>query len=36
LGAEIVSRFGEAKHIEWDYYRRQVHRWELDQYLLSF
>lgn len=36
LGPEIVSRFTEAKRIEWDYYRRQVHRWETEQYLGSF
>jgi len=36
LGPQILSRFTEAKRIEWDYYRRQVHRWELDQYLSTF
>ncbi len=36
LGEHIFTRFLEAKRIEWDYYRRQVHRWELDQYLSSF
>ena len=36
LGPEIISRFSEAKRIEWDYYRRQVHRWELEQYLSTF
>ena len=36
LGPEICSRFTEAKRIEWDYYQRQVHRWELDQYLSAF
>jgi glutamine synthetase len=36
LGPQIFSRFTEAKRIEWDYYRRQVHQWELDQYLSTF
>ena len=36
LGEHITSRFTEAKRIEWDYYRRQVHKWEIDQYLSAF
>ena len=36
LGEHIFTRFLEAKRIEWDYYCRQVHRWELDQYLATF
>lgn len=36
LGQPIVLRFTEAKRIEWDYYRRQVHTWELEQYLSAF
>ena len=36
LGEHIFTRFVEAKRIEWDYYRRQVHRWEVDQYLSTF
>lgn len=36
LGEDILTRFTEAKRIEWDYYRRQVHRWEIDQYLAAF
>ncbi len=36
LGPAIVQRFVEAKEIEWDYYRRQVHKWEIDQYLATF
>ncbi|MGB9867092.1 MAG: type I glutamate--ammonia ligase [Bacillota bacterium] len=36
LGEHIVSRFIEAKKIEWDAYRQQVHQWELDQYLTLF
>ncbi|OPY26126.1 MAG: hypothetical protein A4E28_02721 [Methanocella sp. PtaU1.Bin125] len=33
LGEHIYDRFMTAKRIEWDEYRTQVHRWELDQYL---
>jgi len=33
LGEHIVSRFVDAKRIETDVYRTQVHQWELDQYL---
>ena len=33
LGEHIVHRFVDAKRIESDVYRTQVHRWELDQYL---
>ncbi|HHW25808.1 MAG TPA: type I glutamate--ammonia ligase [Firmicutes bacterium] len=33
LGDHIVGRFVEAKRIETDVYRTQVHQWELDQYL---
>lgn len=36
LGEHIMTRFSEAKRIEWDYYRRQVHKWEIDQYLSAF
>ncbi len=36
LGSEICSRFTEAKRIEWEYYERHVHQWELEQYLASF
>ena len=36
LGAEICSRFIEAKRIEWEYYERHVHAWELEQYLTAF
>lgn len=36
LGAEICSRFLEAKRIEWEYYERHVHAWELEQYLTAF
>ena len=36
LGEHIVSHFIEAKQIEWDIYRTQVHNWEIDQYLTLF
>lgn len=36
LGPHIYSHFLEAKEIEWDVYRSQVHQWELDQYLNIF
>jgi len=33
LGEHVYSHFMEAKRIEWDVYRKQVHQWELDQYI---
>ncbi|HWI64917.1 MAG TPA: type I glutamate--ammonia ligase [Symbiobacteriaceae bacterium] len=36
LGPHIFTNFMEAKLIEWDIYRSQVHQWELDQYLQIF
>lgn len=36
LGEHIFTRFLEAKRIEWDIYRSQVHQWEVDQYLGVF
>ncbi len=36
LGEHIFRRFVDAKEIEWETYRTQVHRWELDQYLVRF
>ncbi|HEY8347076.1 MAG TPA: type I glutamate--ammonia ligase [Symbiobacteriaceae bacterium] len=36
LGPHIYRSFMEAKQIEWDIYRSQVHQWELDQYLWIF
>ncbi|TYO96200.1 type I glutamate--ammonia ligase [Desulfallas thermosapovorans] len=36
LGPHVMKRFMEAKHIEWDNYRLQVHPWELAQYLTKF
>jgi len=36
LGQHILENFIEAKEIEWNVYRTQVHEWELDQYLLMY
>lgn len=36
LGEHILTRFTEAKRIEWDIYRTQIHSWEIDQYLMVF
>jgi len=36
LGEHVLQRFVEAKKIEWDRYRTQVHPWELEEYLSKF
>ncbi len=36
LSEHIFYRFLEAKSIEWEVYRSQVHQWETDQYLGVF
>ncbi len=36
LGDHISRRYIEAKRIEWDVYRHQVHDWEIDQYLTVY
>lgn len=36
IGDHIVGRFADAKRIEAEVYRTQVHQWELDQYLSVF
>jgi glutamine synthetase len=36
LGDHIAQRFVEAKRLEWDIYRHEVHQWELDQYLTVY
>jgi len=36
LGDYIYERFMEAKKIEWDEYRAQVHSWEIERYLTKF
>ncbi len=33
LGTHASSKYIEAKHAEWDEYRRQITNWEIDQYL---
>jgi glutamine synthetase len=36
LGEHIFQRFIEAKQIEWNQYRMQVHPWEIQEYLTKF
>ncbi len=36
LGEHVYHRYLEAKGIEWERYRAQVHAWELDEYLTKF
>ncbi|WP_010632763.1 type I glutamate--ammonia ligase [Sporolactobacillus vineae] len=36
LGEHTVSHFNEAKDIEWDMFRTQVHPWERDQYIEQY
>ncbi|MGB9803379.1 type I glutamate--ammonia ligase [Desulfofundulus sp.] len=36
LGPHVFGRFMEAKRIEWDRYRVQVHPWEIDEYLTKY
>lgn len=36
LGEHIYSKYVEAKNLEWDAYRVQVHQWELDRYLARY
>jgi len=36
LGQHIFYHFLEAKQIEWEVYKNQIHQWELDQYLGVF
>ena len=36
LGKHIYHRFMDAKLIEWDRYRIQVHPWEIEEYLTKF
>ncbi|WP_379967485.1 type I glutamate--ammonia ligase [Ectobacillus sp. sgz5001026] len=33
LGDHLLEHFVEAKEIEWDMFRTQVHQWERDQYM---
>ncbi|MFZ5634106.1 MAG: type I glutamate--ammonia ligase [Bacillota bacterium] len=36
LGPHVLERFVEAKRIEWNRYRVQVHPWEIEEYLTKF
>ncbi|MDW7674640.1 MAG: type I glutamate--ammonia ligase [Bacillota bacterium] len=36
LGSHVTEKFIEAKKIEWDTFRTQVHQWELDEFLSKF
>jgi len=36
LGKHILKHFIEAKNIEWNVYKSQVHQWELDRYLMTY
>jgi len=36
LGEHIFNRYIEAKTVEWNTYRTQVHGWEIEQYLAVF
>ena len=36
LGEHAIEHFIEAKEIEWDMFRTQVHPWERDQYMQNY
>ena len=36
LGEHLFEHFVEAKEIEWDMFRTQVHPWEREQYLQNY
>ena len=36
LGEHIFNHIVEAKKIEWSVYKKQVHPWEIDQYLTTY
>ncbi|MCD8501217.1 MAG: type I glutamate--ammonia ligase [Bacillaceae bacterium] len=36
LGEHVLEHFIEAKEIEWDMFRTQVHPWEREQYMVSY
>ncbi|MGG2064951.1 type I glutamate--ammonia ligase [Bacillus sp. S14(2024)] len=36
LGEHLLEHFIEAKEIEWDMFRTQVHQWERDQYMTLY
>lgn len=36
LGGHVYEKFVEAKELEWDKFRIQIHAWEIDEYLTKF
>ncbi|MBO0992911.1 hypothetical protein IPU53_07770 [Bacillus sp. SD088] len=36
LGDHLLENFVEAKQIEWDMFRTQVHPWEREQYMTQY
>ena len=36
LGEHLLEHFIEAKEIEWDMFRTQVHQWEREQYMSMY
>ncbi|REJ12918.1 MAG: type I glutamate--ammonia ligase, partial [Bacillaceae bacterium] len=36
LGSHLFEHFVEAKEIEWDMFRTQVHPWEREQYITQY
>ena len=36
LGEHIVSKYAEAKMIEWENYTTRVSQWEIDEYLYKY
>lgn len=36
LGEHVFDRYIEAKLLEWDEYKKVVHKWEIDQYLAKY
>lgn len=36
LGEHALEHFVEAKEIEWDMFRTQVHPWEREQYMSTY
>ncbi|MFD6441362.1 hypothetical protein ACFWDG_16445, partial [Peribacillus sp. NPDC060186] len=36
LGDHLLEHFIEAKEIEWDMFRTQVHPWEREQYMSTY
>jgi glutamine synthetase len=36
LGEHIFEHYVEAKRLEWEDYKMQVHAWEVERYLTSY